>query len=1236
MPPKKKAPKDAKKKDAGPKAPIGRPRKNLGTRVSDLPLVSTLKPTSRRVNIDSLAMNRARLAYKRDYGKTLDERQSRALIDAMSTTKRGPIGTDVVGTFKRASDATTTPGYTEHEGFINYYKQALKAAKKNPGQVVTMKRKKDGSYEFEIPGIPGLSGSLDTTTVPAPSASDAASTAELRRAADELLAKNAKLTDLINSNTLSPNALVEARKKLKSNTANLDSVAKGIATSVSPMDDRDLLAQERGRERLRALDQSLSQDQRDAAAARVRQITRQLTNFDRAQPTRTINAAEADIIQAGLDAKTISIARANLRKTAPADGEPEGSDAPVLRLRRPKPGPEQPAVSADEIAATRAALRAAPEVVRAMEEEAPEVPLKKKPRGQPRGPPMGRNEIEEQRQRLLSKAADRIAREEEASRLARERPDQERAAPAGPVTQSDLAAYITDPDVLSMASNYLRSKTGPSPAFGPSPSGRRFPIEQINEAVAQRELDAARNALYQRDLAERNRRQQRRPQNTPQSVVLSPPADAVNTQADEDAADRAEYARHLLAAERAQEQAARQADQERKDRYYRSMYANQIAAAQRGTLDEFQDLTMPAEPEVSRGNIAEQARIEAARRAQNIVDQLNREREEALVGVRIPFGNPVRSNETELDLRAIRAERDAPVFGPEPDPVPAALRRRVIPPPYNEPVSDLDIDAFYNEAPVEPISDRELYRIRRTRTDEYNELLKRMRATKDAALLARAEDLARARAERDAQLDLRAVQAARNDRVAQARADEAISRAAAAEAMSRPNTPLDLRAIRAERDANAADDAARTLQAALRRFTDRSHVANDRVAQAMADEAISRAAAAEARSRPDTQLDLRAIRAERDAPVFGPDRDPVPASLRRRAVQPLYDGPDPVPAALRRRAVPIAFSEQQLKKSEATRKGNATKAENAVVKEMERKAEAAKGTPKIIDALKLQEQRSRLKTVTKVANDIVQDIISSAADKGEENMAERIAKHLATINQAQRGDSEDWSDDEPSQAFVNQPVFIPGVSTSSGPNYEANMYLSLPPDQQQAALDAMTEDQKLQLGIGLSMLGRGLSGGRMNDNRTDWGVLMDAMKSIRTGRGKKLRGKGYFDGFKSLTYNIQGTPDDNKKDLAAAKAAYAAKGGRRRSGGSIVLSGVPTPMTGGSDWTLQAVTFPDTDWKSSSSLRWLRSSGIKPMKKADKQGTLFRYRIEDPKKFTDYYTSDLMSRGRKIHLVYGK
>lgn len=180
-----------------------------------------------------------------------------------------------------------------------------------------------------------------------------------------------------------------------------------------------------------------------------------------------------------------------------------------------------------------------------------------------------------------------------------------------------------------------------------------------------------------------------------------------------------------------------------------------------------------------------------------------------------------------------------------------------------------------------------------------------------------------------------------------------------------------------------------------------------------------------------------------------------------------------------------------------------------------------------------------------------------------------------------------------------------------------------------------------------------------DDSGEDW----ETDPNPYSGRGlvggvlRRLRGMGFFNGLDSVLNPVHGTPMDNKKDLADAKAAYAARGGtfdgrtdfrvlmdamktlpRRQGGamgGSVVLSGVPSPITGSGKYTLQAVTFPESDWKSSSSLRWLRSNGIKPIKKADRQGSLFRYRIVDPKGFNDYYTSELTSRGRKINLVYG-
>jgi hypothetical protein len=103
MPPKKKA----VKKAVAPKAPVGRPRKKLGTRVSDLPVVSTLRPRAARSNQDSLALQRARLQYKRDYPrdvKGVDEYKSRALLDAMADATRGPIGNRVLGKAKYKLD----------------------------------------------------------------------------------------------------------------------------------------------------------------------------------------------------------------------------------------------------------------------------------------------------------------------------------------------------------------------------------------------------------------------------------------------------------------------------------------------------------------------------------------------------------------------------------------------------------------------------------------------------------------------------------------------------------------------------------------------------------------------------------------------------------------------------------------------------------------------------------------------------------------------------------------------------------------------------------------------------------------------------------------------------------------------------------------------------------------------------------------------------------------------------
>jgi hypothetical protein len=71
-------------------------------------------------------------------------------------------------------------------------------------------------------------------------------------------------------------------------------------------------------------------------------------------------------------------------------------------------------------------------------------------------------------------------------------------------------------------------------------------------------------------------------------------------------------------------------------------------------------------------------------------------------------------------------------------------------------------------------------------------------------------------------------------------------------------------------------------------------------------------------------------------------------------------------------------------------------------------------------------------------------------------------------------------------------------------------------------------------------------------------------------------------------------------------------------------------------YILQSVSFPSSQWKTPASIRWLRSNGIVPMKKSHKVGRNYIYTVVSPKMFSKYYTSELMSRGRKIALIYGK
>jgi hypothetical protein len=1098
MPPKKKAPKAAKKKDAVPKAPVGRPRKNLGTRVSDLPLVSTIKPTSRRVNIDSLAMNRARLAYKRDYGKTLDERTSRALIDAMSTTKRGPIGTAVVGTFKgkEVELGKKIGDMTEASGFFNYYKQALNAAKKNPGQTVVVKKKKDGSLKFEIPGIPeATTGTLSATSVPAPSAESVASVTELRSAADQLLAKNVKLTELINSGTLSADALVDARKKLKANTADLNSIAMGINTSVSPMDDRDLLIQERSRERLRYHDGNLPQAERDAAAARVRQITRQLTNFDRAQPTRTINADEADIMAAVL-------------------GEPEDEEILLVRptrtIRRDDPGPSRPA-TATATAALTAALAdpAVSAIVEQVQENAPAIVEQVQENAPVKRAPPVRDKANIQKK----VKADYIkkGREAAAALLARVREDRKALENAPGRTREQIAAD----EAADRLDQDVRQR----------------------EAIAQSSRDVGARILAQ-STEERGRQMRRIVAPTIQSFV------------------RVYQTRKRL---------KKEADAQNYNELLKNM------RAKRDQDIDLQNLANLAEQGDQSASIPSQERL-----ARRLIekDKLRQEIRQAMID---------RAFEEEAYERARVIERER----------------------QEQELRDQERSYLDEEFEAEDVDE-----------EDYDELVRRQAATKlrqDSYRAARS----RIKLKQDASSVLQAAirsALARNE--LKARAERAYRPAQGPvydeQAAQERDAASKIQSVfRRSRRRPAGEQAA--LDAQYANLFDQQYddsIPTRDVAAEINRDAASKIQALFRRSRRRPAGEQAALDAQYAA-LF--DDDIVVPGADIRPNTRTIPVPPPPPPPTRRPTPLLEDITGPIDEAEDGPLG----AKNTPTSGFERKGLSEKGHAEAAKRLRpFEGQQTRI-------SDFSPGDLSQQALREQRGLLKRVVKQ---------------EDVAPVVQNLIKDVIADALFARR---------LAVGPD---APVDDADEDWETSP---YPYSGRGLVGGR---------------RSFAGGVLRRLRGMGYFDGYDSLMYNIHGKPDDNKKDLADAKAAYAARGGRMNDdrtdfrvlmdamknvrkptggamGGSIVLSGVPTPMTGGypigvgadsDDYKLHFVAFPDDKWTTSSSLRWIRSNGIVPIKKAMHIPEYYKYQILPPSDNKDYMTHELVSRGRKILLGYAR
>lgn len=1020
--PKKKSSKKAQK--AAPKAPVGRPRKKLGTRVSDLPLVSTLRPRASRSNQDSMALQRARLQFKRDYPQErgIDEFQSRALLDAMADTSRGPIGTRVLG-----------PSQFELDKLAE---KLLKSRAKNKPVVVT-----DGKVFVDKKAAKKLVSSI--LAGPA-----APAVAPALQAITDLPVQVLAAPDVPGMFEFTGKEPSKRTRSQKKRLGQL-SLAQQRAQGYQQQEDLDAARKKRKRDQETREPRQADQDKETAQERELRSIKSQLdADMDPADRMRLVQRMKA-IRQQQTDGEQVDM--------TPYD-EPDtqltltpAQETQVLRIVNKFATEMQTEGDARIMAeAGIKAIKAAPPVVQHAAAKA----LSKLPEVVPSAETVKFQNALDDLAQIAAEDRRRQLDAEEARQYGRFRPTSEEQL-ANQRAAEQIAAQLQ------------QEREAEPVEFRPRPKARQDP---------------------------------KAPPSSPQEQAA---ADIINAAAKRNKAMKA-----------LQEQKA----------------ATAIQAALRGrqgrkaTSDRIQDLQL----EVTRREIADQA---------------------------------VREMEAEA---ALSAQRDASARAAQ-SAVRGFLARRAAEKIRQE---DERADRDFNIQDLANLADDTVAPSRQERLSRAEDATKALQAAVRSKLT---RDAMQKAIDRQAAEDaaIRVIQRAVRDKVeGVAKQKRLVSKIQAMNELIPPPRPpsapgMTQPAIRYEDIFEEADftdefaredDAARQLQAALRRFGDRSRFAKAREIEA---EYAAQDAAAERGDivvpGTDIRPDTRAIPVPPPMPPL-PIRYSEPVPRRKRAS-----------ASVKRLEEAAAETGQTIPVMNFVRDLVTDTLQQVVDEDVASKAQAR------IDAQDLQEQRSRLRPASerKVAETVARAVVQSAFDKA-------LQDKFANTRQEEE------------------------------------------------------DDQDFE-GDGLT----GLVGG----------VL------------KRLRGMGYFNTMDITPTRVYGTPMDNKKLLADAKAAYAARGGtfdgrtdfrvlmdamktlQRPNGGatsgSVVLSGVPSPITGSGKYTLQAVTFPDKDWKSSSSLRWLRSNGIKPIKKADRQGSLFRYRIVDPKGFNDYYTSELMSRGRKINLVYG-
>lgn len=1165
MPPRKKS---AKKGSTEPKASVGRPRKNLGTRVSDLPLVSIVKPTTRRINVDSLAMNRARMAYKRDYGKVLDERTARALIDAMSTTKRGPIGNAVVGTFKGQDVKFDLPGgmtATESSGFVDYYKQAKKALDKNPKQKVKVKFKDDGSYTFTTPGIPATTSSkLDSSSVPKQSAKSAATQSQMFVALEEIQAKIAALTQGIESGSFDEGAAELARRKIEELKGKVVTIKTAIEDAPvpknSPLDTAATLKLERMRQLERAQNMNLDSAEREFAKAQVKSLDRRIKSNERATAV-TIPASEEDITAAVLgpaepEVQEVPLKKRNVKPTRTISREEAEAGPSSSQAGPSRPSAPAPAAAVEALAEALSD----PQVAAVVEQARENAPVSTKPA---KDPLANMRRVAEAARRMTARDAEIAKQKAGQARLKEERAKDEALPEDQP--RRTVEQDFSEREAIGQSSRESGAK------FIQMAQDARDNAAQIAATRKERRAKQNKDAQAAVDREEAATR-------VAATIAAPTPFVALQRKQRAKTASNATEKARIREIERLKQEAIDQEAEVRQEMMDQAVQ-EQLQADEAAGVDSF---VGPAIRDAA-ADAADGDRTSAASKIQRMIRaRRGREADRLSEYKRLDAERALRINEAQKEIaaedaatkiqRMIRARREREAerlseyqrLVAERDlsarkesaasTIQAAMRSALA---RGELKSRADRAYRPAEGPVydeEAANDRDaalriqsLFRGKRTR----KELAE---AAKSAALEGITQTLSRGN-------DEAAKQAAMNKML---------------DDMFEGSIPTVDRTDDIQRDDRRREQADLDSQYAalfdrrtLDEIQENAMKAQREKTQAGLDAQYAALFAAQD-DRDDINVPGADIRPNtRTIPVPPPMPPRRPTPLLEDIVGPIesdYGQPRNTPTS--------GFRRQGISK-----KGHAQAAK--LLRPFEgQQSRITDFSPGDLSQQVLREQRGRLKPpAPRIATE--EDIDRLADTTFNTALQRALQAKFANTRQEEDADGVD------------------------------------------AFLDDVIAD---------SASGRGLVGGGRPNRRFVGGVL------------RRLHGMGFFDrdGLDNILYPMPKAMD-NKQLLADAKAAYAAKGGAM--GGSVVLAGVPTPMTGGypigvgadsDEYKLHYVAFPDDKWTTSSSLRWIRSNGIVPIKKAMHIPEYYKYQIMPPSDNKDYIGHELVSRGRKILLGYAR